>query len=211
MKALLTQLDQIKHLPNVLVLATSNVVDAIDDAFVDRADIVRYIGPPSTAGRYQILQTCVSEMIAKKLVLMFVYLPFVHSFFPFTVLMFPMASLGCSFGLLVWAARLGCSFGLLVRAARLGWCVKSECSTATTVRTWCIGASRHHPYKRATTWLTDDATPYAQHTYKAPREHHLLLQDLGDGPFFHERVVQRQHVPVRDRTCGPRCLRPTVA
>ena len=115
MKALLTQLDQIKHLPNVLVLATSNVVDAIDDAFVDRADIVRYIGPPSTAGRYQILQTCVSEMIAKKLVLMFVYLPFVllmfvylpfvHSLFPFTVLMFPMASSGCSFGLLVRAAR----------------------------------------------------------------------------------------------------------
>jgi SpoVK/Ycf46/Vps4 family AAA+-type ATPase len=68
--ALLTQLDQIKHLPNVLVLATSNFVDAIDDAFVDRADIVRYIGPPPFPGRYQILHTCVKEMIAKNLVVM---------------------------------------------------------------------------------------------------------------------------------------------
>ena len=34
--ALLTQLDQIKRHPNVLILTTSNVTGAIDLAFVDR-------------------------------------------------------------------------------------------------------------------------------------------------------------------------------
>ena len=34
--ALLTQLDQIKRAPNVLILTTSNITGAIDGAFVDR-------------------------------------------------------------------------------------------------------------------------------------------------------------------------------
>jgi SpoVK/Ycf46/Vps4 family AAA+-type ATPase len=34
--ALLTQLDQIKRYPNVLILTTSNITGAIDLAFVDR-------------------------------------------------------------------------------------------------------------------------------------------------------------------------------
>lgn len=37
--ALLTQLDQLKRYPNVMVLTTSNITEAIDVAFVDRADI----------------------------------------------------------------------------------------------------------------------------------------------------------------------------
>jgi SpoVK/Ycf46/Vps4 family AAA+-type ATPase len=37
--ALLTQLDQLKKFPNVLILTTSNITEAIDIAFVDRADI----------------------------------------------------------------------------------------------------------------------------------------------------------------------------
>ena len=53
--ALLTQLDQIKMAPNVLILTTSNITGAIDGAFVDRADIVQYIGPPNQAAVYQIL------------------------------------------------------------------------------------------------------------------------------------------------------------
>lgn len=68
LKALLTQLDQLKAFPNVLVLATSNLLGAIDDAFLDRADIVRYIGNPSVAGRFQILKTCIQEMMRRKLV-----------------------------------------------------------------------------------------------------------------------------------------------
>ncbi len=45
--ALLTQLDALKAFPNVMVLTTSNITEAIDLAFVDRADIKAYIGPPS--------------------------------------------------------------------------------------------------------------------------------------------------------------------
>jgi SpoVK/Ycf46/Vps4 family AAA+-type ATPase len=41
--AVLTQLDHIKTLKNVLVLATSNLTDAIDPAFLDRADLVRCV------------------------------------------------------------------------------------------------------------------------------------------------------------------------
>jgi hypothetical protein len=37
--ALLTQLDALRHHPNVMVLTTSNITEAIDLAFVDRADI----------------------------------------------------------------------------------------------------------------------------------------------------------------------------
>jgi SpoVK/Ycf46/Vps4 family AAA+-type ATPase len=42
--ALLTQLDQLRRFPNVMVLTTSNITEAIDVAFVDRADIK--VGPP---------------------------------------------------------------------------------------------------------------------------------------------------------------------
>ena len=38
--ALLTQLDQVKRYPNVLILTTSNVTGAIDLAFVDRSALV---------------------------------------------------------------------------------------------------------------------------------------------------------------------------
>ncbi|CAG0887270.1 unnamed protein product [Darwinula stevensoni] len=44
--ALLTQLDQIRRYPNILILSTSNLTGAIDVAFVDRADVKLYIGPP---------------------------------------------------------------------------------------------------------------------------------------------------------------------
>jgi hypothetical protein len=37
--ALLTQLDQLRRAPNAMVLTTSNITEAIDLAFVDRADI----------------------------------------------------------------------------------------------------------------------------------------------------------------------------
>ena len=60
--ALLTQLDSISHYPNVLVLTTSNITGAIDLAFVDRADIKQYIGPPSRAAIYVILSSCIVEL-----------------------------------------------------------------------------------------------------------------------------------------------------
>ena len=49
--ALLTQLDQLKVHSNVMVLTTSNLCEAIDLAFVDRADIKCYIGNPSLQAR----------------------------------------------------------------------------------------------------------------------------------------------------------------
>lgn len=44
--AICVQLDALKAYPNVLVLTTSNITEAIDLAFVDRADIKAYVGPP---------------------------------------------------------------------------------------------------------------------------------------------------------------------
>lgn len=60
--ALLTQLDSLKKFSNVLILTTSNITEAIDIAFVDRADIKQYIGLPSTQARYEILRSCLEEL-----------------------------------------------------------------------------------------------------------------------------------------------------
>lgn len=61
--ALLTQLDKLKHFENVIVLTTSNITQAIDVAFVDRADIRQYIGLPALRARYEILSSCVQELV----------------------------------------------------------------------------------------------------------------------------------------------------
>mmetsp|Transcript_15212 Transcript_15212/g.39538 ORF Transcript_15212/g.39538 Transcript_15212/m.39538 type:complete len:482 (-) Transcript_15212:1872-3317(-) len=60
--AVLTQLDSLKNCPNVLVLATSNITQALDAAFSDRADLTLYIGLPDQRARYQILATCIGEL-----------------------------------------------------------------------------------------------------------------------------------------------------
>lgn len=55
--AALVQLDHIAEShPNVLFLATSNFPQAIDDAFVSRADLVIQVPPPDEAGRLEILR-----------------------------------------------------------------------------------------------------------------------------------------------------------
>lgn len=61
--SLLTQLDGLKHRRNVLVLATSNLTESIDCAFMDRADICMYIGNPSVGAIYHILLGCIYELI----------------------------------------------------------------------------------------------------------------------------------------------------
>ncbi|KAL6306645.1 P-loop containing nucleoside triphosphate hydrolase protein [Sparassis latifolia] len=66
--ALLTQLDKLKHKKNVLVMSTSNLAKAIDSAFVDRADIVQYVDLPPREAIYEILRTCLSELIGKGIV-----------------------------------------------------------------------------------------------------------------------------------------------
>ncbi|KER19147.1 ATPase, AAA family [Opisthorchis viverrini] len=66
--AVLTQIDQIKRYPNVLVLATSNVTGVIDPAFLDRADIRVFIGPPSAPAIYTIFRSCLQELMRVGLV-----------------------------------------------------------------------------------------------------------------------------------------------
>ncbi|KAL9869121.1 pachytene checkpoint protein 2 homolog isoform 2-T2 [Geothlypis trichas] len=61
--AVLTQIDQIKRYPNVVILTTSNITEKIDMAFVDRADIKQYIGPPSTAAIFRIYLSCLEELM----------------------------------------------------------------------------------------------------------------------------------------------------
>jgi len=46
----------------VIILTTSNITEAIDLAFVDRADIRQYIGLPPSPVRRQILEGCVREL-----------------------------------------------------------------------------------------------------------------------------------------------------
>ena len=83
--ALLTQLDKLKHRKNVLIMSTSNLPKAIglpllpmrvclptsiftDSAFVDRADIIQYVDLPPREAIYEILRTCLCEMIEKRVV-----------------------------------------------------------------------------------------------------------------------------------------------
>jgi len=66
--ALLTQIDQLKKFRNVLVLATSNLRNKIDDAFLDRADVSYEVGLPSSETAYDILCSCVVEFRTKDLI-----------------------------------------------------------------------------------------------------------------------------------------------
>jgi len=61
--SLLTSLDRLRSFPNVLVLATTNITGQIDDAFVDRVDLKLEIGLPILRARYEILRSCLEELI----------------------------------------------------------------------------------------------------------------------------------------------------
>ncbi|KAK1823139.1 hypothetical protein LTR12_002442 [Friedmanniomyces endolithicus] len=65
---LLTALDRLRHLPNVIVLCTSNLISAIDQAFLDRVDIKQMVPSPSPAAIYNILRSCLNELIRSNLV-----------------------------------------------------------------------------------------------------------------------------------------------
>jgi hypothetical protein len=54
--ALLTGLDTILGIPNVLVLCTSNLTDTLDEAFLDRCGKHVVIPPPSACAMYEILK-----------------------------------------------------------------------------------------------------------------------------------------------------------
>ncbi|KAF9319676.1 Pachytene checkpoint protein 2 [Podila horticola] len=60
--ALLTQIDRLKQKRNVLILTTSNITEAIDIAFVDRADIKMHIGLPSANAIYSMFIASLDEL-----------------------------------------------------------------------------------------------------------------------------------------------------
>lgn len=65
---LLTALDRLRNLPNVIVLCTSNLIHAIDPAFLDRVDIKQLIPSPSPAAIYNIFRSCLNELVRSSLV-----------------------------------------------------------------------------------------------------------------------------------------------
>ncbi|KAK9768322.1 Pachytene checkpoint protein 2, variant 3 [Basidiobolus ranarum] len=66
--AVLTQIDKLKRRKNVIILTTTNITEAIDLAFVDRADIKQFIGLPSHKAIYNILSSCLKELIRANIV-----------------------------------------------------------------------------------------------------------------------------------------------
>jgi hypothetical protein len=61
--SLLTSLDRLRSFPNVLVLATTNLAGSVDAAFVDRVDLKVHIGMPILKARYQIICSCLEELV----------------------------------------------------------------------------------------------------------------------------------------------------
>lgn len=64
--AMLTQLDQLKRFSNVYVLCTTNLIDTLDPAFVDRCDAVINLTLPGDTARQLILEGVISELLDKQ-------------------------------------------------------------------------------------------------------------------------------------------------
>uniref|UniRef100_A0A182NQE0 ABC transporter domain-containing protein n=1 Tax=Anopheles dirus TaxID=7168 RepID=A0A182NQE0_9DIPT len=62
--AVLTQLDRLRRFSNVFILATSNLTDSIDTAFLDRADLVQYIGNPTEQAIYEIYRMALHNLFS---------------------------------------------------------------------------------------------------------------------------------------------------
>lgn len=60
--ALLIGLDRLRRRPNVLVFCTSNLINAMDSAFLDRIDTKQHIPDPGPRARYEILRSCYLEL-----------------------------------------------------------------------------------------------------------------------------------------------------
>ncbi|KAF2797668.1 AAA-domain-containing protein [Melanomma pulvis-pyrius CBS 109.77] len=66
---LLQGLDRLRRHPNVIFIFTSNLIDNIDPAFVDRCRIKQYVGIPSVKCVYEIFRSVINELIRTNLVL----------------------------------------------------------------------------------------------------------------------------------------------
>lgn len=60
---LLTALDKLRHKPNVVMFCTSNMIGAVDAAFLDRVDIKQFVGNPSSQAAYEIFRSCLNELV----------------------------------------------------------------------------------------------------------------------------------------------------
>jgi ATPase family associated with various cellular activities (AAA) len=61
--SLLTSLDRLRNYSNCLILATTNLTGAVDAAFLDRADMKVFIDLPGRHARYEILRSCLKELL----------------------------------------------------------------------------------------------------------------------------------------------------
>lgn len=65
---ILTQMDALQKQANILVLCTSNMMDLMDSAFVDRVDKKVFVGPPGSNARRWLIRSSLTELINKQLV-----------------------------------------------------------------------------------------------------------------------------------------------
>ncbi|KAE8446858.1 hypothetical protein EG329_011489 [Mollisiaceae sp. DMI_Dod_QoI] len=66
--ALLTGLDKTKNYPNLIFLCTSNMLDALDDAFLDRCGLKRAVTMPSIASQYEILRKRIQKLVDRRVI-----------------------------------------------------------------------------------------------------------------------------------------------
>ena len=64
---LLTQIDALKETNRVLILTTSNLLETVDPAFLDRIDLKFRLGQPSSHAKYEILAAGIQELMSKGL------------------------------------------------------------------------------------------------------------------------------------------------
>ncbi|QSZ35228.1 hypothetical protein DSL72_008097 [Monilinia vaccinii-corymbosi] len=67
--ALLTGFDRVRSCPNVVFLSTSNMVDCLDEAFVDRCAIQVPFQPPSEESQYKILTGSLLELVRRGIII----------------------------------------------------------------------------------------------------------------------------------------------
>lgn len=60
---LLTALDRLRHRSNVVMFCTSNMMGAVDAAFLDRVDVKQFVGNPSSKAAYEIFRSCLNELV----------------------------------------------------------------------------------------------------------------------------------------------------
>jgi len=63
--SLLTGLDRTRTYSNLVFLCTSNMLESLDSAFVDRCGLKRSVDPPSMASQYEILRSRTQKLIAQ--------------------------------------------------------------------------------------------------------------------------------------------------